>query len=108
MPDNYRSGSYIRKFLQEGRINHEECTHLSMITDSPPDGEGCQQCLDLGDTWVNLRVCMICGQVGCCDSSKNKHASKHFAETGHPIMQNFMPGENWLWCFLDQVGFEIP
>jgi len=79
------------------------CTHLDQILVDAPNSEGCEQCLALGDTWVNLRVCLTCGQVGCCDSSKNKHATKHFHETGHPIMQSLKPGESWRWCYVDEV-----
>ncbi|MEO6927866.1 MAG: UBP-type zinc finger domain-containing protein [Casimicrobiaceae bacterium] len=67
---------------------------------------GCEECLALGDTWVHLRLCVHCGHVGCCDSSKNRHATRHFAATGHPVIRSLEPGEDWLWCFEDerQVG----
>lgn len=79
------------------------CTHRDQINDVLPSGQGCQECLRLGDTWVNLRICMICGQVGCCDDSKNKHATKHFHATGHPIIKSFQPGEDWMWCYVDEM-----
>ena len=81
----------------------KDCTHRSQIIDVLPSGQGCLECLRMGDTWVNLRICMICGNVGCCDDSKNKHATKHFHATGHPIMKSFMPGEDWMWCYVDEV-----
>jgi CPA1 family monovalent cation:H+ antiporter len=86
----------------------DECEHLAAHHDRfvpPLTPHGCQECLELGDTWVHLRLCLDCGHVGCCDSSPNKHANKHFEETGHPVMRSFEPGEAWRWCFVDeQVG----
>jgi uncharacterized UBP type Zn finger protein len=82
----------------------EKCTHLDQIQSVvPKTPNGCEECLAMGDRWVNLRLCMTCGHVGCCDSSKNKHASKHFQETGHPIVKPMEPGKAWLWCYADQV-----
>ena len=65
--------------------------------------KGCEECLASGDTWVHLRLCLECGHVGCCDSSKNKHATKHFHQTKHPIVRSFEPGEDWRWCYVDEV-----
>ncbi|HSJ17803.1 MAG TPA: UBP-type zinc finger domain-containing protein [Solirubrobacterales bacterium] len=84
------------------------CSHLDQIRVAVPDeAPGCEDCLRTGDRWVHLRVCRICGHVGCCDSSRNKHASAHAAETGHPIITSLEPGEDWSWCFLDQLVLEI-
>ncbi len=83
------------------------CTHLDQIRDvTAKTPEGCEECLELGDTWVHLRLCLTCGHVGCCDSSRNKHATKHFHATEHPIVQSFERGEDWIWCFVDQVVME--
>jgi uncharacterized UBP type Zn finger protein len=82
-----------------------QCSHLYMIQDVTPHTVGCEECLAMGDTWVHLRICKVCGHVGCCDDSKNKHATKHFHATGHPIMQSIEPGEDWMWCFVDHIGF---
>jgi len=83
------------------------CTHLDEIRDvSPTTPNGCEECLQIGDTWVHLRLCLICGHVGCCDSSKNKHATKHFHATDHPLVQSFEPGEDWLWCYVDEVALQ--
>ncbi len=65
-----------------------------------------EDCLKAGDTWVHLRLCETCGQVGCCDSSKNKHALSHFRATGHPVIKSFEPGEEWGWCYVDELFFE--
>jgi len=83
------------------------CTHLDQIKNPKPKTKGCEECLKMGDTWVHLRLCESCGHVGCCDSSKNKHATKHFRAIGHPIVKSLEPGENWMYCYLDDVMFEI-
>jgi hypothetical protein len=66
-------------------------------------GMGCEECIKVGDTWVHLRECLICGHVGCCDDSKNKHATKHFTATHHAVMRSVEPGEFWAWCYVDEV-----
>lgn len=81
----------------------QQCTHLSQIHAVEPGSLGCEECLQTGDSWVHLRVCMECGHVGCCDESKNKHASGHFHATTHPIIRSFEPDEDWLWCYVDQM-----
>ena len=84
----------------------EDCTHLKLIKDVKPHSEGCEECLQSGEDWVHLRICKICGHVGCCDNSKNKHATKHFHSTGHPIIQSFEPDEKWGYCYVDDIFFE--
>jgi uncharacterized UBP type Zn finger protein len=84
------------------------CSHLDQILIDPPESvEGCEDCLRIGARWVHLRVCLTCGHVGCCDSSPNRHASAHVAEAGHPIVRSAEPGEQWCWCYVDQVAFEL-
>ena len=83
------------------------CTHLDLIRNPQPKTKGCEECLKIGDTWVHLRLCEVCGHVGCCDSSKNKHATKHYRATGHPIIKSFEPGEDWMYCYVDDVMFEV-
>ena len=78
------------------------CTHLDQIRDVTPTSRRCEACVVMGDSWVHLRMCLRCGQVGCCDSSKNRHATAHFRETGHPIMRSVEPGESWRWCYIDE------
>lgn len=80
-----------------------QCTHMDQIRAVQPGSQGCEECLQTGDSWVHLRMCLTCGHVGCCDSSKNKHATKHFLATGHPIMRSAEPGENWKWCYVDKL-----
>jgi hypothetical protein len=86
------------------------CTHLDHIhvTELPAAVDGCQECLASGDGWVHLRICLECGHVGCCDSSPNRHATAHAQTTGHPIMRSLEPGEDWAWCFADEVAMLIP
>jgi tellurite resistance protein TerC len=79
------------------------CTHRDQIRDVTPNTDGCEECLRSGDAWVQLRLCLKCGHVGCCDSSKNKHATAHFAASGHPIMQTLQSGERWKWCYVDKT-----
>ncbi len=82
------------------------CSHLDQINDVSPNTEGCEECLKSGDRWVHLRMCLSCGHVGCCDSSKNTHATRHFHATQHPLMRSIEPGEDWLWCYVDEVTLE--
>ena len=77
--------------------------HLAAIRDVVPSAAGCEDCLRIGDSWVHLRLCLTCGHVGCCDSSPNRHARKHFRAIGHPIVQSFEPGEFWRWCYVDEI-----
>jgi CPA2 family monovalent cation:H+ antiporter-2 len=79
------------------------CSHLKMTRAVVPTARGCEECLRMGDTWVHLRICMTCGHVGCCDSSKNKHASKHFPATEHPVIKSLERGEDWAWCYPDET-----
>lgn len=79
------------------------CKHLDQIRAVTPKTEGCEECLKLGWNWVHLRTCLSCGHVGCCDSSRGKHATHHFRETGHPIVKSKEPGEDWRWCYIDQT-----
>jgi uncharacterized UBP type Zn finger protein len=83
------------------------CSHLESIRAVKPNTpSGCEECLELGDRWVHLRLCMTCGHVGCCDSSPNKHATAHFHATAHPIIRSFQPGETWMWCYVDEIFIE--
>jgi uncharacterized UBP type Zn finger protein len=86
------------------------CTHLDSVQIRPPKPEeikGCEECLKTGDRWLHLRTCLTCGKVGCCDSSPNRHASKHAHEENHPIVSSAEPNEDWSWCFVDEALFVI-
>ena len=81
------------------------CTHVDQIRPVSPAANGCVSCLESGDKWLHLRLCMSCGYVGCCDSSPNKHSSAHARATDHPIVESFEPGEDWFWCYVDEIAF---
>jgi uncharacterized UBP type Zn finger protein len=83
------------------------CTHLDQIKDVPPSGDGCVECLQTGDWWVHLRMCSTCGHIGCCDDSPNRHATKHYHTTKHPIIRSFEPDEEWYYCYPDELIFEL-
>ncbi|WP_236825512.1 MULTISPECIES: cation:proton antiporter [unclassified Blastococcus] len=91
--------TYVR-----GETMASSCTHLDTVRQvEPKTPEGCEECLEIGDTWVHLRLCLNCGHVGCCDDSKNKHAAAHFREEDHPVIQSLEPEESWRWCFVDKI-----
>jgi uncharacterized UBP type Zn finger protein len=82
----------------------DQCTHLDEVRDvRPRTPRGCEECLQTGDSWVHLRLCLVCGHVGCCDSSRNTHATKHFHASGHPVIRSFERGEDWGWCYVDAL-----
>ncbi len=83
-----------------------ECNHMDGLPEVSPSANGCEECLKTGDTWVHLRICLSCGHIGCCDQSKNKHATKHFLQMQHPIIQSFEPGEDWRYCYIDDLFME--
>ncbi len=85
------------------------CTHLDTIelTELPQAVDGCEECLASGGKWCHLRICLGCGHVGCCDSSPGRHATAHAESSGHPIMRSIQPGEDWSWCFVDEVALRI-
>jgi monovalent cation:H+ antiporter-2, CPA2 family len=89
--------------LSEQERATRRCGHAGQAREVAARAAGCEECLASGDTWVHLRVCLSCGHVGCCDSSKNRHARGHFQETDHPIMKSAEPGESWSWCFVDRT-----
>ncbi|HEX7521610.1 MAG TPA: UBP-type zinc finger domain-containing protein [Acidimicrobiia bacterium] len=85
----------------------DTCTHLDQIGNVEPRAVGCEECLATGQRWMHLRLCMTCGHVGCCDNSPGRHATKHFHASAHPIIQSFEPGEEWWWCYVDELAFEL-
>ena len=85
----------------------QQCKHLAQVRDvQPKTPDGCEECLASGDEWVHLRLCLECGHVGCCDDSPNRHATKHFHKTKHPVMRSFEPGEDWGFCFVENLFIE--
>jgi hypothetical protein len=86
------------------------CTHLDQVavTQLPDSVPGCEECLEQGTKWMHLRICLSCGHVGCCDDSPERHATAHAAESEHQLIRSLEPGEQWSWCFADQVAMVIP
>ena len=84
-------------------LQGEQCSHTDQIRDVEASAQGCEDSMGTGETWVHLRQCLICGYVGCCDQSPNRHATEHFHATEHPIIRSFEPGEEWRWCYVDEV-----
>jgi uncharacterized UBP type Zn finger protein len=85
----------------------QTCRHIDLIDpDATPSADGCEDCLRIGGWWVHLRMCLSCGHVGCCDASPNRHATKHFGATGHPVIRSLEPGEDWMWCYVDEAWLE--
>jgi uncharacterized UBP type Zn finger protein len=86
-----------------------DCTHLDTITvfELPASVDGCEECLRDGGVWLHLRICLECGHVGCCDDSPNRHATAHHNGTGHQLIRSLEPGEEWSWCYVDEVGMVI-
>jgi Zn-finger in ubiquitin-hydrolases and other protein len=84
-----------------------ECSHEAAIRDVTPSALGCEECLKTGSPWLHLRLCRTCGHVGCCDDSPNRHATKHFHATGHPVIEGYDPPEGWGWCYIDEVILDL-
>jgi hypothetical protein len=85
------------------------CVHLNQINeDAAPSAGGCEDCLASGaHNWVHLRMCQVCGHIGCCDSSPGRHATAHFHATVHPLVRSYEPSEDWFWCYVDEIAFEL-
>ena len=81
------------------------CSHLATIrfTELPDPLPGCEECLRVGGQWIHLRMCLVCGKLGCCDNSPSRHATAHFHESGHPLMRSAEPDEEWVWCYVDEL-----
>ncbi len=99
----------LRSFAVVRHTGRVSCTHLGeiQVTALPDEIAGCEKCLETGGWWVHLRMCEICGHIGCCDNSPGKHATAHFHETSHPIIRSAEPGEEWSWCYVDELAFEL-
>ena len=83
------------------------CTHLNAFAAVAPSADGCEECLKVGGRWVHLRICRVCGHVGCCDQSPGQHATKHFHATRHPVMEAYYEPEGWGWCYIDEVMIDL-
>jgi uncharacterized UBP type Zn finger protein len=87
----------------------DDCAHIdaSPLVVEPNTPDACEECLAMGALWVHLRVCLGCGHVGCCDESPNHHATLHFEADGHPLVRSYEPGEDWFYCYVDDVAFLV-
>ncbi len=83
------------------------CTHLSQFAVVEPSADGCEECLKIGQRWIHLRICRVCGHVGCCDQSPGRHATAHFHAVGHPVMETYYPPEGWGWCYVDEMMIDL-
>lgn len=95
-----------RVALDSAQAHTAACSHAGQAQPVSYEKRVCPECVALGDTWVHLRICMICGHVGCCDNSKNKHATAHFKKTSHPIIKSIELNEDWAWCYVDETYLE--
>ena len=85
----------------------KHCSHIQGVQVVTPSAHGCEQCLRDGTEWVHLRLCRTCGHVGCCDDSDQRHATKHFHETAHPVIECYDPPDDWGWCYVDKVMLDF-
>jgi hypothetical protein len=84
----------------EVNVNEGRCAHMQTLSDvRQPSRRECEECVKIGARWVHLRTCQTCGTTRCCDSSPNRHASKHARETTHPVIASAERGERWLYCY---------
>jgi CPA2 family monovalent cation:H+ antiporter-2 len=97
---------FLLKLVFTGQASDRPCRHLASIRVTEPSTRVCAQCLARGDGWPALRMCLMCGFVGCCDTSKNRHALAHYEETGHPLVRSIRMDEGWGWCYEDNAFFE--
>jgi hypothetical protein len=90
-------------------VSTTPCTHLEAVRvrELPDRIEGCQECLEQGTRWVHLRMCQTCGHIGCCDNSPGRHATAHHESSGHPIIRSAEPGEDWSWCYVDELALRL-
>lgn len=95
----------ILRLLWTGQLKERRCSHLDLINpDVEPQAEVCEACVELGDSWPELRMCLTCGHMGCCEEAENQHALKHYQETGHPLVKPYKErGMNWIWCYEDKA-----
>lgn len=93
----------IERYSTSDELAKEGCAHNDQIHEVEPMARGCVDCLKTGDTWIHLRMCLTCGYVGCCDSSRNRHTTKHHQATGHPLYTSMEPNEDWVYCYLDET-----
>lgn len=102
-----RVATHLKDQIAKRKFDPGDCTHFAEIQEVAPSAKGCEDCLKIGDSWVHLRICLTCGHVGCCDNSKNKHATRHYHEVQHPMIASYEIGEHWIWCYPDELFFQL-
>ena len=102
-PSRFNIPKLILKPTFTRKLKEKPYSHLHLIQIRELSTDVCQDCVDSGDSWPNLRMCLICGYVGCCDTSKNKHMQQHVQETSHPLIRSIEAGEGWIWCYPDEA-----
>ncbi len=101
---HHRMLNVLLRRVWTGQFSAIPCSHLDMVNDVEPSSQVCDQCVGLGETWPELRMCLICGHVGCCEDSKYQHARRHFEATGHPLIMPYgIRRMNWIWCYEDRA-----
>jgi uncharacterized UBP type Zn finger protein len=96
---------FLVRVLFTGQVADKECSHLELIQVTEPLADVCNTCVEMGDIWPALRMCLVCGFIGCCDTAKNKHMKSHYEEKGHPIFRSIRLDEGWIWCYEDNAFF---
>ncbi len=94
---------HIYRLIFTGQVTDRPCEHLHLIQVTEPATDVCAECVASGDVWPQLRMCLICGYVGCCDTSKNKHMKKHYEQTGHSVFRTIFRNDGWIWCYEDNA-----
>jgi hypothetical protein len=94
---------FLLKLIFTGQVADLSCGHLDLVKVTEPTTDVCSDCVAAGDVWPALRMCLVCGYVGCCDTSKNKHMKQHYERSGHPVFRSIRLQESWVWCYEDDV-----
>ena len=93
----------LYSLIENGELDPTACSHMGQAANVTPSSSGCEECIKMGAEWINLRICLVCGYVACCESSPHQHANKHYHSSGHPLIQSFNPGERWIYCYPDDL-----
>lgn len=93
----------LYSLIENGELDPTACSHMGQASNVTPSSPGCEDCMKIGAEWINLRICLVCGHVACCESSPHQHANKHYHASGHPLIQSFNPGERWIYCYPDDL-----
>ena len=100
-------GNEVRRVTFQRSPARRSCAHLTDGQRPQPETQACPACLRDSSSWVQLRMCLTCGSVGCCDTSVGRHAAGHFQATGHPVMRSIEPTDTWGWCYVDKAYLEV-